>query len=354
MRRRLNRSGEAANLRAGPHCTLASDKHERRRAQFAAARGGVCYACTVVLLAVPMPEPGFLADRARVSALAALACCALLALITLWLLARLALTLWPQHADSSSAATPIANVPVPAAPVSVARFHLFGITPPRAGSSAPGALASTTGLILRGTLADRDPKGGVAVLDGAGDGERSFRAGEEILPGVRLEEVHADHIVLSRGGVQETLRLVRDTNLDPSNVVRPTPGVAKGSATITSPTRAATGNVAVPAAAVSSETQRTIARLRANPAELAQHVQIMPVLDNGKLAGVRISASGAEGALLTQAGLQAGDVVTAVDGQRIDSIERGQQIVTRLGTASSARVTVLRNGKSIDLTVALQ
>ncbi|MBX3687803.1 type II secretion system protein N [Dokdonella sp.] len=301
-----------------------------------------------------MPDSGFLADRARVSSLAALACCALLAAAALWLLARLALSLWSSSAVVPASGTRTINVRAPASPVSVVRFHLFGITPPRAGSNGPGAPASTTGLILRGTLADRDPKAGVAVLDGAGNGERSFRAGEDVLPGVRLVEVHADHIVLSRGGVQETLRLVRDTNLDPTNVVRPTPGIAKGSATVSSATRTGAGNVAVPAAPVSSETQRTSARLRANPAELAQHVQIMPVLDNGKLAGVRVSASGEEATLLAQAGLQPGDTVIAVDGQRIDSIERGQQIVTRLGSASSARVTVLRNGKTVDLTVALR
>ena len=57
-----------------------------------------------------------------------------------------------------------------------------------------------------------------------------------------------------------------------------------------------------------------------------QRVQIAPVLDDGKLSGVRVSASGADAALLAQAGLQPGDVVTAVNGQRVDSIERGQQI----------------------------
>lgn len=300
-----------------------------------------------------MPDPGFLADRARASLLAAIACCALLTALALWLLARTTLALWPQDMVGARSDMPTANIPVSAPPVSVARLHLFGQTPARAGSGAPGAPASTTGLILRGTLAEADPKAGVAVLDGAGAGERAFRAGEEVLPGVRLLEVRADRIVLARGGAEETLVLVRDTNLDPTNIVRPTPGKAKTAATTVSAAPLATGN-AVASAAPANAWQRTLARLRDDPAELAKHVQVMPVLDNGKLTGVRISASGGEAALLAQAGLREGDVVTAVNGQRIDSIDRGQQILATLKDASSARVTVLRDGKPTDLSIALR
>ena len=208
-------------------------------------------------------------------------------------------------------------------------------------------------MILRGTLADRDPKIGVAVIDGAGDGERAFRVGDDVLGGVKLAAVYADRVVLSRGGAEETLRLTRDTNLDPGNIVRPTPATVKGGATRSTTGAVPTGNVAVPAVAP-TELQRTVARLRDNPAELMQRVQVVPVLDNGKLSGVRVSASGADAALLAQAGLQPGDVVTAVNGQRVDSIERGQQIAAGLSGASSVRVTVLRNGKPTDVTVGLR
>lgn len=294
------------------------------------------------------------ADRSRVSARAALACCAVLMALALWLLARLASTLWT-HADDAAPAAPLsANVAAPAAPVSVSRFHFFGVTPSRPGSGAPGAPASTTGLILRGTLADRDPKVGVAVIDGAGDGERAFRAGDDVLGGVKLVAIYADHVVLSRGGAEETLRLTRDTNPDPGNFVRPTPATAKGSTTTTSKGALPQGgNVAAPAAAT-TEWQHTVARLRDNPAELMQRVQIVPVLDDGKLSGVRVSASGADAALLAQAGLQPGDVVTAVNGQRVDSIERGQQIAAGLSGAASVRVTVLRGGRPTDVTVGLR
>ena len=68
---------------------------------------------------------------------------------------------------------------------------------------------------------------------------------------------------------------------------------------------------------------------------------------------MRVSA-GTDVALLDRIGLRPGDVVTAVDGQPVDSLARGQQIVERLRNASSARVTVLRNGKPTDVTISLK
>jgi general secretion pathway protein C len=68
---------------------------------------------------------------------------------------------------------------------------------------------------------------------------------------------------------------------------------------------------------------------------------------------VRISA-GTDTALIHQIGLRPGDIVTSVNGAPVDSVARGQQILDSLRTASSARVTVLRDGKPTDVTVSLK
>ena len=47
-------------------------------------------------------------------------------------------------------------------------------------------------------------------------------------------------------------------------------------------------------------------------------------------------------------------VVTAINGAPVDSLARGQQIVESLRSAASARVTVLRDGKPTDVTIALK
>ena len=290
-------------------------------------------------------------DRIRRAAPAALLSCAVLAAFALWLLVRLAWALLPRSDDA------LARVPLrtpaaaaQAAPDSIARWHLFGQVPGAAGGTSAAAASS---LVLRGTFAGNDPASGIAVIAAAGEPERAVRAGEDVVPGVRLAEVHADRVVLSRNGVEETLVLPRDRNLAPADVVRPTPG--RASSRTPSPARA--GNAPVPATATTTaapggDVRQALARLRRDPAELARRVQVVPVMDGTRMAGVRLAA-GADAALLGQLGLEPGDVVTAVNGLPVDSLARGQDIMAGLANARSVRVTVQRGGTPTDLTIAL-
>jgi len=297
-------------------------------------------------------------DRRRSSELVALAACALLVALSIWLLVRLIWLLVPR--GDAALDTPTARVGADAgglAPAqSIAKWHLFGNTPARPGSG-PGAPATTLAMILRGTLADRDPGVGIAVISDGERGERAFRAGETITTGVKVARVYPDHVILLHDGVEETLKLPRDQDLAPSDIVRQPStkgGVARGTGTRASSVSSestpspAPANVRAPA-----DWQQTVERLRQNPDELAKRVQIVPVLDGGKLTGVRVSA-GTDAALIGQLGLRAGDVVTAVNGAPVDSIARGQQIVDSLRSAASARVTVLRDGKPTDITISLK
>lgn len=304
-----------------------------------------------------MARRGFGIDRGRRSDWAALGSCAVLAAAALWLLVHLLWQLLPQGASARSGAAAVAvAVPVPAQARPVASWHLFGQNPVRAGAGGDGA-ATTLSLILRGTVADADPKAGFAVVSDVGGAERAFRVGEEVAPGARLAGVYPDRIVISRGGAEETLKLPRDRNLAPADIVRPTPATASSRAPGVRGDRPAQtapppANAAVQVKAP-SDWQQTVAHLRQNPDELMRRVQVVPVLDGGKLTGVRL-ADGADSALIGRIGLRPGDVVTSVNGMPVDSLARGQQIMASLAGASSARVTVLRDGKPTDVTIGLQ
>ena len=78
-------------------------------------------------------------------------------------------------------------------------YALFGGAQPAA--SAPTGVALT----LLGVAAASGGRPGHAVL--RVDGRRTVvvRAGEEIAPGMKLSEVHADHVVLDHRGARETL-----------------------------------------------------------------------------------------------------------------------------------------------------
>lgn len=297
--------------------------------------------------------------RGRYAEPAALLCCALFGALALWLLVRLAWALVPRSDAALELAPPrLAAGAGGAAPAqSAANWHLFGAArSPIGGGAAP---ATTLSLILRGTFASTDAAAGIAVIaDQSGD-ERAYSVGQEVTPGARLSAVYPDHIVLTHEGVEESLKLPRDRNLAPGEIVKPTPASATSRVTNNAMAVPTASGATQPAAAAAQTAQapagwqQTVARMRQNPTELMKRVQVVPVLDGGKLTGVRLSANG-DAALIQQIGLLPGDVVTAVNGMPIDSFARGEEIMSNLSNSSSVHVTVLRDGKPIALTVGLQ
>lgn len=300
-------------------------------------------------------------DRGRYAEPAALLCCALFGALALWLLVRLVWTILPRgDAALELAPARLGDDAAGAVPAqSAANWHLFGNTPirPGAGSSAPATMLS---LILRGTFAATDPATGIAVIADPENGERAYAVGEDVVPGARLTAVYPDHIVLTHEGVEETLKLSRDRNLVPGDIVKPTPATAT-SRSVASPIAGVaataqsqpTSSSAAQTVQAPGDWQQTVAQLRQNPDELRKRVQVVPVLEGGKLTGVRLSA-GADAALIEQIGLRPGDVVTTVNGMPIDSFARGEEIMSNLKNSGSVQVTVLREGKPIALTVSLQ
>ncbi|HET9385078.1 MAG TPA: type II secretion system protein N [Gemmatimonadales bacterium] len=69
------------------------------------------------------------------------------------------------------------------------------------GGDGPAGLAAR----LLGVVAASGGQPGYAVLRLDAKQTVAVREGEELEPGVRLAEVHADHVVLEQGGARETL-----------------------------------------------------------------------------------------------------------------------------------------------------
>jgi general secretion pathway protein C len=97
----------------------------------------------------------------------------------------------------------LAPPPAPRAPAAVqgayrasAAGSLFGAATQRAGSGA---------IRLMGVVAAAGEQRGQAVLQLDGKQSVAVLQGEEVAPGLRLAEVHVDHVVLERNGVREAL-----------------------------------------------------------------------------------------------------------------------------------------------------
>ncbi|MBL0162842.1 MAG: hypothetical protein IPP82_04065 [Xanthomonadales bacterium] len=296
------------------------------------------------------------AERDRWSERSAMLAFAICAVLLLWMLARTFWLLVPGDEGLDAGPLRSPSVAATAPGVSVSKWHLFGNSPQQQ-AMLRNAPATTLSLSLRGTLADADPHSGLAVIADAEGVERAWRVGEEIAVGVTLDEVHADRVVLMHDGVQEVLALVRE---EPAGQVAPIPADQRNGKPLrnTSP-NAATNPDPMPIFAPPQlahgalDWQKTMDKIGGSPADLVKNVRIDPVIDNGQIAGVRVSAANGDGAMLAKLGLRPSDIVTAVNGVAVDSAARGQQILETLGSANSVRVTVSRGGVPTEITVQL-
>lgn len=78
---------------------------------------------------------------------------------------------------------------------------LFGSSPRDRAAAVPAASA----IRLLGIVAATGDRPGYAVVRLDARSSLAVRAGENVAPGIRLAEVHPDHVVLDRNGVREKL-----------------------------------------------------------------------------------------------------------------------------------------------------
>jgi type II secretion system protein C len=79
----------------------------------------------------------------------------------------------------------------------------------------------------------------------------------------------------------------------------------------------------------------------------------VPVMENGRVTGIALTRI-AEGSLLTEAGLRAGDVLTQINDTVIDGLPTLIGLYPRLQSARELRAVVLRNGVPFSINVSLR
>ena len=209
----------------------------------------------------------------------------------------------------------------PVAPGSSAVLGSFDPFFRLSGGGATPAVVTSLNLKLFGVREDRASGRGSAII-GTPDGQqRSFAVGEEIMPGVTLTAVGYDNVTVSRDGTAEQLFLDQST---PATVVAPAvppPAVAPPP---------------LPVPTVTVDPMQT---------ETGNEIQVQPRIEAGRVTGVTV-----QGSALSAAGLQPGDVVTSVNGQRITSAEQARGIAARL-RGGEANVEVERGGRTVSLRV---
>jgi len=129
--------------------------------------------------------------QAAVVSFATLAAVALLGLV-------LAYWTWNWFAPR---AEPRLEAPVVPSGNAASASAIFGVVPHGESTAAPTGIA----IRLLGVAAAAGGRHGYAVLQLEGKQILAVNEGEDVAPGIRLAEVHKDHVILMRSGTRETL-----------------------------------------------------------------------------------------------------------------------------------------------------
>lgn len=214
--------------------------------------------------------------------------------------------------------------------------HLFGQAQTANTGQAAAAIPETQlKLVLRGVMASKDPHTATAIVADPSGHEDFYTMGKELPGGAILKEVHAQHVVLSRGGRFETLRL-------PEDALKAIEGVeaSPNSASLT----------VAPGAGELLQQYRD--QYIQNPQSLANALQGEPYWENGRLIGYRLRP-GRDAGALAKFGIQSGDVVTAINGISLVDPAGRMELLRNISNAAQFKVNMLRNGQPYSIAIPL-
>jgi len=223
----------------------------------------------------------------------------------------------------------------------LAKWHLFGEKPVGAALPAVESLPETQlNLTLSGVVASSGPTGGGAIIAAPGGSEAFYAINAQLPGGAILKEVHPDRVVLERNGRLETLRLPKEGlgNLNGATPTGDTPGQAGQSRTTAARGGAGSENAPPPA-----NLREFRDRVLADPQSAGNLVQISPKSADGRFLGYELQP-GQDAGLFARAGLSPGDIVTSVNGVRLDSPAKALSLLRGLSGADEVTLELERNG----------
>jgi general secretion pathway protein C len=200
--------------------------------------------------------------------------------------------------------------------------HLFG----QAALSSTDAPPTSIPLVLAGVLALQDPSQGMAILGPNPAQAKLYAVGAAVPGGARLHAVYRDRVLLDRSGALEALMLPRKSlvSAPPPAPATPTPG------------------------------QRLQLLAQNNNVLLGGLIRVVGKTMQNKFVGFTIyPGTRSNPTALAQLGLRSGDTITAINGTPLDDPTRANDVLQTLSSASSAVVTVLRNGAQQDISLNL-
>lgn len=202
-------------------------------------------------------------------------------------------------------------------------FDPFYRTAPAGDASAQ---VTSLSLTLFGTRINEASGQGSAIIATPDGVQSSFAVGDEVMPGVLLKAVAFDHVVLNRGGAEETLFLDQSDGgsseadaASPPSATGDTPSASSGALT---------------------------------PAMVTEGVAFAPRVDGGRITGIVVSPKNA-GDAFAKAGFQPGDIVTQVNGRPITSSGDIQGLQSQLRPGARLSLMVERGAATVPIAIMM-
>lgn len=246
----------------------------------------------------------------------------LLAILLAIQVARLFWVIVTPVGPAGSWRAPSANV-VPAS----ARAALFSGFDPFFRNDQPASDAANVtslSLTLFGIRANESSGGGSAIIAGEDGVQNSYAVGEEVAPGVVLDAVAFDHVILSRGGVKESLYLDQSV---PAETVNPA----------SAPSPSAPGAPQTNDAALNADT-------------IQKSIGFAPRNEGGRVTGLVLQPRD-DGTMMRLAGFQPGDIVVSVNGRPVSS---ASDIAAQLKPGARLSVEIERGGSKVPIALNLE
>lgn len=190
-----------------------------------------------------------------------------------------------------------------------------------------GGVISSGEWILYGIRLNESSGGGSAIL-GTADGEQtSYAVGDEVAPGVTLARVAFDHIVLSRGGLEEKLFIDQSDGADASTAdgaagLEPVGGGAQ--------------------AAVSPD-----------PSNLMSDIEWLPRNERGRVTGIIVRPKGS-GAAFRAVGFEPDDVIVSINDRPINSAGDLASLAERIKSRVNINMLVERGSETTSMQIYLE
>ena len=225
---------------------------------------------------------------------------------------------------------------------SLSSAHLFGVAEKASKTVVKTENAPETklNLVLKGVLAAGSSSIASAIIARGSSGKEEIYGLDDKIPGgITLKEIHPEHVILERQGQLETLRMLKSESSDQTSLDN-------------------TGFKAQPStSAISGSSSTKLKNIRSDiikdPASFRKYATPVVVRENGKQIGYRLQAQ-QNSDLLTQAGLEPSDVITSVNGIKLEDMKNSISALNALRSANSVNITVKRNGTEVPLNIQLQ